>query len=250
MQIDDLVFMYRQTPRKAITDIYSVSESPYFDPYGGWGGFWVPIKKITPIKDITMIEMKVQDPILRNWGFAKCSSQGVVTEPVPYFAYNRLLELIGNDVCEKYNLTPEPVGDPSSSGQYETEEKFEDEVLEPLFRHWGFKFQRNYPCNFRIGTQHHTCFVDFLIHDGKGIVTLFEDKIKIINDTALLEAVLQAKSYSLLLGLNNFVIASPEGFWIYKLDKNEESLLEKISSKEFKENEGKTRDLLLKLRNN
>jgi hypothetical protein len=45
MQVDDLVFMYRQAPRKAIADIYSVSEPPYFDPYGGWGGFWVPLKK-------------------------------------------------------------------------------------------------------------------------------------------------------------------------------------------------------------
>jgi len=54
----------------------------------------------------------------------------------------------------------------------------------------------------------------------------------------------------LLLGINNFVIASPEGFWIYKLDKNNEILLEKISSNEFKEKEEGMRDLILKLRNN
>lgn len=248
MQVDDLVFMYRQAPRKAIADIYRVSESPYFDPYGGWGGFWVPLEKITPINDITMVEMK-HDLILGKWGFAKCSSQGVVTAPVPYSIYNRLLELIGKDVCERNNLTSEPVAKTVSSGQYATEEEFEDDVLEPLFRHWGFKFQRQFPCYFTIGTQYHTCFVDFLVQDPKGTVTLFEDKIEILNDIQLHKAILQAKSYSLLLGINNFVIASPEGFWIYKLDKNNEILLEKISSDEFKEKEESIRELLLNLRN-
>ena len=249
MQVNDLVFMYRQAPRKAIADIFSVSEPPYFDPYGGWGGFWVPLKKITPIKDITMVDMK-HDTVLGNWGFAKCSSQGVVTAPVPYSIYNRLLEIIGKDVCEKNDLIPEPVAKTVSSGQYATEEEFEDVVLEPLFRHWGFKFQRQYPCYFIIGRQYHTCFVDFIIRDERGTLTLFEDKLEILNDARLQEAVLQAKSYSLLLGINNFVIASPEGFWIYKLDKNNEILLEKISSNEFKEKEEGMRDLILKLRNN
>ncbi len=92
--------------------------------------------------------------------------------------------------------------------------------------------------------------MDFIIRDERGTLTLFEDKLEILNDARLQEAVLQAKSYSLLLGINNFVIASPEGFWIYKLDKNNEILLEKISSNEFKEKEEGMRDLILKLRNN
>jgi len=49
------------------------------------------------------------------------------------------------------------------------------------------------------------------------------------------------------LGINYFVIASPEGFWIYRFDKNNESLLEKISSDEFKEKEESIRELILKL---
>jgi hypothetical protein len=249
MQVNDLVFMYRQAPRKAITDIYFVSKPPYFDPYGAWGGFWVPLKKITPIKDITMVEMK-HDSILGKWGFAKCSSQGVVTAPVPYSIYNRLLELIGKDVCKKNNLISEPLAKAVSSGLYASEEDFEDDVLEPLFRNWGLKFQRQYPCYFTIGTQYHTCFVDFIVHDAKGTVTLFEDKIEIRNDAQLQKAISQAKSYSLLLGINSFVIASPEGFWIYRLDKNNEILLEKISSDEFKEKEERMREMILKLRNN
>jgi len=247
MQVNDLVFMYRQAPRKAIADVYFVSEPPYFDPYGGWGGFWVPLKKITPIRDITMVEMK-HDEILGKWSFVKCSSQGVVTAPVPYSVYNRLLDLIGKDICEKHELAHEPVAKTVSSGQYASEEEFEDDVLEPLLRHWDFKFQRQYPCYFTIGSQYHTCFVDFIVHDEKGTITLFENKLEILNEAKLQEAVLQAKSYSLLLGINNFVVASPEGFWIYKLERNNESLVENISSDEFKEKEETMRNLILKLR--
>ena len=57
----------------------------------------------------------------------------------------------------------------------------------------------------------------------------------------------QAKSYSLLLGINNFVVASPEGFWIYKLSKNKEALIESINSDEFKEREEQIRNMLLTL---
>jgi len=245
MQVNDLVFMYRQAPRKAITDIFYVSSPPYFDPYGGWGGFWVPIKKITPIDDITMVRLK-HDKILGNWGFAKCSSQGVVTDPVPYSMYNRLLELIGDDLCKKHNLLPEPMAKTINSGQYATEEEFENHVIEPLLKHWGFKFQRQYPCYFIIGTQYHTCFVDFLIHDDHGSLTLFEDKIRINNDSELQNAVLQAKSYSLLLGIKNFVVASPEGFWIYELNKNMEKLIENISYDELKEKEESIRSKIIK----
>jgi hypothetical protein len=91
--------MYRQSPRKAVTGIYYVSHDPWFDPYGGWTGFWVPLKKITPIKDITMVEMK-HDDVLKQWSFVKTSSQGVSTAPMPYFAYNRFLELIDTTILK------------------------------------------------------------------------------------------------------------------------------------------------------
>ena len=61
MKAGDLVFMYRQTPRKAIADLYSVSQDPWFDPFGGWTGFWVPLKKVTPIKPTFRSKDKIAD---------------------------------------------------------------------------------------------------------------------------------------------------------------------------------------------
>ena len=101
MQEGDLVFMYRQTPRKAIADLFEVYERPWFDPFGGWTGFWVPLRKMAPIKDITMVEMK-HDEVLKHWSFVKTSSQGVSTAPIPYFAYNRILELMDADIKKKF----------------------------------------------------------------------------------------------------------------------------------------------------
>lgn len=235
MQQGDLVFMYRQTPRKAITELFSVSQSPWFDPYGGWTGFWVPLSKITSISDITMVDMK-HDEKLKHWGFVKVSSQGVSTAPMPYFAYNRLLELIGNDVSKKYDLKPEITGDVAIPNEYSTEIEFEDEVIEPLLKRWGFKHQRQFPCEFIVGSQRHSCQIDFVVKDSdNNPLTLFENKIRIANEKELTKAVLQAKSYALQLGLGNFVVASPEGFWIYKLDRNREIPVAKITADKVEE---------------
>lgn len=237
MHNGDLVFMYRQTPRKAITDLYE-AQDPWFDPYGGWTGFWVPLRKITSIKDVSMVEMK-HDEILKHWSFVKASSQGVSTAPMPYFAYNRLLELIDSALREKFNLKPEitelPL-DPNNIIEYKSEKEFEDKVIEPLIRSWGFKYQRQSLCDFAIGSQHHTCEVDFLVRDSNNEdITLFENKIRIANEKELSVAMLQAKSYALQLGMGTFVVAAPEGFWIYMLDRNKERLAAKISSDKVRE---------------
>ena len=238
MQEGDLVFMYRQTPRKAIADLYYVSQEPWFDPFGGWTGFWVPLRKITSIKDITMVDMK-HDEVLKQWSFVKTSSQGVSTAPMPYFAYNRLLELIDENIKKEFNLTPEITTISAQTKniiEFKDEKDFEDKVIDPLLKRWGFKHHRQYPCEFAIGSQHHTCQVDFLVKDSNNEnITLFEDKIRIANEKELNRAVLQAKSYALQLGMGGFVVASPEGFWIYKLSRNKEELIEVISSDKVKE---------------
>jgi hypothetical protein len=239
--------MYRQYPRKAITDLYLVSDEPNFDPYGGWDGFWVDLTKVTPIKDIPMKEMKC-DEVLKHWNFIKMQSQGTITDPVPPTIYNRLLEKIDISIIHEYNLQPEPVMKAGYSGQFSSEEEFKDKVVEPLLKRWGFKYQRQYPCEFIIGSQSHLCQIDFLVRDEKRILTLFEDKLKITSDKELSKAALQAKSYSLQLGVSTFVVASPEGFWIYRLEKAKEILIQKIDYSEFNVKNELLRNLIVKSR--
>ena len=82
MQEGDLVFMYRQTPRTAIVDLFHVYEGPWFDPFGGWTGFWVPLKKLTSIRDITMVEMK-HDEILKHWSGSSLFHVGKLNSSFP-----------------------------------------------------------------------------------------------------------------------------------------------------------------------
>ena len=90
-----------------------------------------------------------------------------------------------------------------------------------------------------------------LFGNERGPVTLFENKFRIINDEKDLQpAVDQAKSYALILGLPSFVVASPEGMWLYSLEWNKETLVKKVSADEISSQaqEEEFRGLLQKLR--
>ncbi len=127
MQPGDLVFIYRLSPRKAITDIFRVTEDPVFDPWGAWDGFWVQLERLCSLEDITFYEMQ-SDAILGEWGIVRKRFQGTVTEPIPHSIYNRLLERISEPVRRKFGLTAEPVAPVGSSGKFTSEADFEDRV--------------------------------------------------------------------------------------------------------------------------
>lgn len=246
MQKGDLVFMYRTAPRKAITDIYSVTDDPCYNQFWYWG-FGVNIKRLSRIKDITFSEMRA-DPIIGQWNLIRRQFQGISTEGVPHSIYNELLKKLPGDIKQKFNLKPEPVAKVGYSGQFISEQEFEEEFVIPLLKRWGFQYHYQYPQIFHVGCQKLHCRVDFHIRDEKGHLTLFEDKLRIINDLDLKLAVGQAKSYALMLGLSSFVVASPEGIWIYKLNKNTEELVMNFNSNEIQNHDAEIRRLLLNIR--
>ncbi|MCL4299566.1 MAG: hypothetical protein KJ077_27770 [Anaerolineae bacterium] len=245
----DLVFIYRTAPRSAITNILQVKDYPYLDPWGAWDGFWVKLEKIVAIADIPFRSMK-QDSVIGQWGIVRRNFVGTVTEPVPPVVYNRLLEQIPATIRTKYNLNPQPVASTPSSGRFTSEADFEEKVIVPLLRDWNLHFKPQYPCPFRIGSQYYQTWIDFFVSDEAGPLTLFENKLRILNDRDLLPAVEQAKSYALLLGLPSFVVASPERMWLYSLNKNQPVLVKSATTDEII-NGGQEREikaLLLNLR--
>ncbi len=246
MQQGDLVFMYRTAPEKAITDIFRVMDDPGFDPWFPWG-FRVNLERLSTIKDITFSDMR-DDSVIGQWSIIKRQFQGVMTEPVPHSIYNQLLEKLPEYIKKKFDLRPEPVAKVGYSGQYASELEFEEEFIVPLLKRWGFQYQYQYPQIFHVGSQKHHCRVDFYVSDEKGHLTLFEDKLRIMNDIDLKLAVEQAKSYALMLGLSSFVVASPEGTWIYKLNKNQEELVKNFNSNEIQFHDAEIRRLFLDLR--
>lgn len=246
MRKGDVVFMYCTAPKKAVTDIYRITTDPRFDPWGEWDGFWMDIERISSIPPISVGQMR-KDPVLSQWSVLRRSFQGIVTEAVPHSCYNQLLTFLPSHVRDACGLQPEAVAELGSSGRFASEEQFEDEVIEPLLRGWGFRFERQHLCKCHFGTQDIHGFVDFLVSDQSGAITLFENKLKIVNDEQLQKAVDQAKSYALLLGLPSFVVASPEGLKLYSLSGNREELVAERAVGDDKPKEEAFRNKMLSL---
>jgi len=171
------------------------------------------------IPDIPFSEMRL-DPVLKEWGIIRAQFQGVVAEPVPYRMYNRLLELIPAELRVEHGLTSEVVSTASSAGDFGSEAEFDEKFIAPLLDKLGLKHSYQHDCRFALGSQVVHGRVDFFVSDERGPLTLFEDKIRIRDDKELKAARDQGASYALQLGLPSFVIAAPEGLWVYRLNKN------------------------------
>jgi hypothetical protein len=247
MQTGDLAFMYRMSPRKAITGIYRVEGEPRFDPWGAWDGFWADPILLCAIPDIAFAEMR-HDPVLSEWFVVRKQFQGTVTDPMPHSVYNQLLTKIPLETRNAHGLQPEPVATVGRSGQFASEAKFEEKVVEPLLKRWGFRYKAQASCRFPMGSGNYRGRVDFLVSDEQGPLTLFEDKLRVVNDSEQDAAAGQARSYALILGLPSFVVAAPEGLWAYSLDQNRETLELHLSAGELEQGDERMRALLLRLR--
>jgi hypothetical protein len=87
---------------------------------------------------------------------------------------------------------------------------------------------RQHTCKVCIGTQYVRPRIDYFVSDSAGPLTLIEDKLKISNDKELRAAVEQARSYALLVGLQSFIVASPEAWRLYRIDKGHEELVHTV----------------------
>jgi hypothetical protein len=247
MRPDDLVFVYRTAPDSAITDIYRVQEEPQFDPWGAWDGFWVKLERVCQIPPIKFSTMR-SDPILGEWSVVRGSFQGVVSEPIPYSIYNQLLELIPARLRQEHNLTPEQVAPIRTSGKYASEADFEKQVVEELLKRWRFRYQTQYPCHFHFGSQKHRGRIDFYVSDERGPLTLFENKLRILGEQELTPAREQGRSYALMHGLPSFVVAAPEGMWVYALDRHKTRLAGEFKGNEVLDRHEEIKNLILSLR--
>jgi len=227
MKRGDWVFVYRTKPYSSLTDLFRIEDDPVFDPWGGWHGFWVEMKKVAALPPISLKVMRA-DATLAQWSLVRRQFQGSV-EAMPHTVYNRLLRHIPESVRKRHQLRPERIAHAPRSGEFVSEKDFEDRVIEPLLRHWGFSFKRQYVCAFQIGSQIIRGRVDFFVQDQQGPITLFENKFRILGEDDLRKATAQAKSYALQLGVPSFVVASPEGFWLYQLRSHREKLIMQIA---------------------
>jgi hypothetical protein len=143
-----------------------------------------------------------------------------------------LLELIPESIRQEYKLVPEPVAKHGTSGVFDSEQDFEEKVITPLLKRFDIKHDRQYPCKFFIGAQTIRARVDYVLYKKNRPYSIIENKIRILNSVELDKAVGQAKSYALQIGVGQFVVASPEGYWFYELNLNKETLVKHITSEQ------------------
>jgi hypothetical protein len=120
-----------------------------------------------------------------------------------------------------------------TAGVYASEREFEEKVVEPILRHWRCKFEYQKPCRVCVGTQYYRPRLDYLVSDERGLLTLFENKLRIVNEKERQAALDQARSYALLLRVPTFVIASPECMSLYRLNRSEAELIESVDGDEL-----------------
>ena len=147
-----------------------------------------------------------------------------------------------NDIKKKHQLTSEAVAEHCASGMFDSEHDFEEKVITPLLKRFDIKFDRQHTCRFYAGTQLVKGRIDYVLYKKNKPFSLVENKLRILNDVELQKALNQAKSYALQLGVERFVIASPEGYWFYSLKLNIETPIVHITSNQAKDSE----DLLAK----
>jgi hypothetical protein len=244
MQAGDKLFIYRTSPVSAITDIFEAVDDAYFHPVSAWDGFWVKMRRVCKISPIRFSDLR-KDPVLKDWWVVKKQFTGTITDPVTFNIYNRFLELISEDIKQEHKLTPEPVAAHGSSGDFVSEHDFEEKVITPLLKRFDIKHDRQYLCRFHIGTQITRGKIDYLLYRKNKPYSLIENKLRILNDSELEKAVNQAKSYALQVGVDQFLVASPEGYWFYKLKLNKETMVKHVPSEQAPNSEEVLRQNIL-----
>jgi thioredoxin 1 len=125
------------------------------------------------------------------------------------FLPDGLVDLLADDVAQ---------GLVSGDGFWSpVEARLEDVVLIPLFAQWGWTVQRQAACTIGANQRGR---IDLLVFDPADAppITLVESKRAIRSAYELQQAVSQAHAYARSLALPAFLIAAPQGIWVYRCD--------------------------------
>lgn len=245
MRAGDLIFRYQAAPHKAITQLLRVKHDPYFDPWSAWEGFWAAAENTAEFPPLPLEQIRL-DPLLSRWEtLEQCRRHNVVTAPMPTAVYNRLLSYLPDAALAAADLRPAPVGPAPDSGWYAVKEEFGQKVVEPLLHGWAFAFEARYRCQCPLGRQNYPGHVDYLVRDAVGPITLFETQTHLLTEADQQAAAERVRPYALLLGLPTFVLAAPEGLWLYAVQRGEAALERRFTLDEVIAGPHVLRNLLL-----
>lgn len=148
-------------------------------------------------------------------------------------------------VLSRPKASPAPVATAPTVGPFASEKEFEAAVIVPLLDGLGWPYQREYTFQLTLGTQSHVGRIDFLVSDQDGPITLIENKLQILNDKDLEFARGQARSYASSLELSTFVVAAPQGMWVYAFERGKPQLKRKFEHDALRQCPQELRELLI-----
>jgi hypothetical protein len=127
------------------------------------------------------------------------------------------------------------------------EARLEDVMLIPLFAQWGWTVQRQAAC--ALGDKQRGR-IDLLVFDNADAppITLVESKRAIRSAYELQQAVAQAQAYARSFELPSFLIAAPQGIWVYRCDGAQAVCVRQLNSLELHHSPEQLHQLLLSLK--
>jgi len=160
---------------------------------------------------------------------------GILNRDYDYQSTSSLVELLNNSGYTVVQLKHKSSGAPKNGGihkqslptfgVFSDEKDFCDKFVIPLCYKIGYTVKKEYPCYFPTGRKTYHGRIDLMVFYNGTAITLVETKYSIQSQIPRTEQTEQARSYALHYGLGTFIIASPEGLWLYKLNRNKEILL-------------------------
>lgn len=129
------------------------------------------------------------------------------------------------------------------------ERHFEDQIIVPLLTQWKLPYRRQVRCRLRSRTGMSIGRIDFLVHteDNAKLLTLIENKRGIRNGIERERAVAQANSYARARRMRTFVIAAPEGLWIYSRPGGKPALQAAFTAGQLRDGAPEAKALLIRL---
>lgn len=132
--------------------------------------------------------------------------------------------------------------------RFTSEHSFEERVISPLLLHFCLDFERQKHVQIPTGHKYTPGFVDYVVHDERGLLTIIENKKAIPSETKLGEAADQGASYARALHSPTVVVAAPQGIWIFEVQRYDVRLARKVEPSDVASQRNHILEVLRRLR--
>lgn len=207
----DMIVMYLRTPVSAISSVWRSCSVGFIDPFFFFY-YCTYIGSPVKVKRVGLDKIK-KDSLLKEMPIVRKNMQGINGVELKPSEYNRILNITS---CKAQKLAYEEI----VGSRCVNEKDVEETIIKPFLKKIGYStedyIQQLYVA---IGNHNNTLIPDFVLlpkrERGNWFgYTIVEAKRSITKKKELQDALVQVRSYALLLRAKYAAVASEEGIWI------------------------------------